>query len=72
MNDKIADGTTNRGKRCGNSKLTDIQVIAIRNDKRRNVDISKEYDVSPVTIGCIKNGKTWFNLIETNNETTNL
>jgi hypothetical protein len=43
----------------GRAKLSDQKVLAIRSDSRKNVDIAREYDVSPAMIGYIKRGKHW-------------
>ncbi len=43
------------GKKSGNCKLTTKQVKAIREDKRKQVEIAKEYRVAKSTICMIKN-----------------
>ena len=57
--DKIRHGTTNRGERCGSSKLTLEQVRTIRTDKRLQREIAADYGVLPSTISRIKSGKRW-------------
>jgi hypothetical protein len=57
--DKVRDGTTANGERCGNSKLTEDQVRAIRADTRIYKLIAKDYDVYASTIGCIKRRESW-------------
>lgn len=47
------------GENHHNRKLSKAQVIKIRTDHRPFVEIAKEYQVHPTTIGYIKNGKTW-------------
>jgi hypothetical protein len=60
--DKIAHGTTNRGKRCGNAKLTAAQVIRIRTDSRLQRLIAADYGVKPSQISRIKSGVRWGHL----------
>lgn len=59
--DKIAHGTSNRGTRNGQSKLTDADVRAIRSLRGRvnQYEIAKEYGVSQTTISHIHTGKMW-------------
>lgn len=67
-NDKVKDGTTNRGIKNYTAKLTDDQVLAIYRDKRIQAVIAKEYGVRQTNISSIKSGKSWGWL--TNNEGT--
>lgn len=46
------------GEKSGMCKLTTKQVEAIRKDKRKQIDIAKEYRVAKSTISMIKNFKT--------------
>ena len=66
MRDRDAKGRgkipDNRGERCGTSKLTEVQVLAIRVDTRPQPQIAKEYRVSKSTISHIKNNKRWKHL----------
>ena len=57
--DKVLHGTTNRGERCGTSKLTLEQVRAIRSDPRKQKVLSEEYGVTQGTISRIKSGVRW-------------
>src|SRR6266699_62896 len=60
MQDMIAKGRHHHGEQRG--KLTNEQVMAILNDKRKAIDIAKEYGVKPAVIGGILSGKTWRNI----------
>jgi hypothetical protein len=58
--DKVDNGTTNRGERCGSAKLTEEDVIHIRNTVGiTNEVLATQYGVSQPTISEIKNRKTW-------------
>ena len=57
--DKVKHGTTNRGERCGNAKLTLEQVRAIRLDTRLQRIIAQEYNIAESMISRIKNGVRW-------------
>ena len=59
MADRVEHGTSNRGERCGKSKLTEAQVREIRADHRSQRAIAKDYGVSFVTVGNIKRGTLW-------------
>lgn len=54
--------STARGEAAATSKLKAEQVIAIRADNRKHLEIAKEYNVSRPTITRIKKGKTWKHL----------
>jgi hypothetical protein len=59
--DRVRDGTDNRGSRNGRSKLTEEQVIRIRERLRNNETqrvIATDFNVSEATISEIKTGKT--------------
>lgn len=58
-NDKILDGTYQIGEAAANCKLTEEQVIAIRNDARIQRIIAEEYGVSKSTIAMIKRRESW-------------
>lgn len=60
--DRIAHGTTNRGERCGNAKLTETQIIAIRSDSRLQILIAADYGVKQAHISRIKSGVRWGHL----------
>ena len=51
--------TNSRGSRHGQAKLTEADVILIRQDDRLRKHIAKEYKVSITTITHIKLGTTW-------------
>lgn len=62
--DMIRDGTSNRGEKHIFAKLTDEQVLEIKQrlqDYYRglSVELAKEYNVSYTTISEIKNDKRW-------------
>lgn len=62
QSDRIEHGTTNRGERCGNSKLTITDVLAIREryvggEAQRT--LASEFEVSQVTISNIVNRVSW-------------
>lgn len=57
--DKIAHGTTNRGERGPNAKLTLEQVRAIRADTRMQKLIALDYGVRSSQISRIKTGTRW-------------
>ena len=57
--DKVRDGTSNRGEGSGHSKITEIDVLAIRSDVRKNRDIAREYGITPSNVGHIKKRRTW-------------
>jgi len=59
--DKLRDGTDNRGEKQGRSKLTKDQVIRIKNNKEKRTTSkwAKEFNVSPANICAIKTGRSW-------------
>ena len=60
--DKVRDGTTNRGERCGTAKLTNEQVADIRRRVgQKGVELAKEFGVSKATISQILSATTWTN-----------
>lgn len=50
------------GEKSGVAKLTAQQAGAIRLDRRRIADISREYNISRTAIAAIKNGRSWKHL----------
>lgn len=46
-------------EKCWTSKLTESQVLAIRNDTRSNREIAKEYNIDYSSVSDIKRRKTW-------------
>ena len=59
IHDRIKHGTSNRGERCGTSKLTLEQVRAIRKDDRLQRLIASDYGIAESMISRIKNGVRW-------------
>lgn len=57
--DKILHGTTNRGERHGNSKLSDSGVLKIRSDSRSHSVIARDFGVDRSTISQIKRRVSW-------------
>jgi hypothetical protein len=58
--DKIIHGTSNRGERHGNAKLTEADVRAIRTDDRRPYHlIALDYGVNDWTIARIIRRESW-------------
>jgi 5-methylcytosine-specific restriction endonuclease McrA len=57
--DKIEHGTTLRGMRGSNRKLTIQQVEEIRADNRYHHIIAKEYGISKSQVGRIRAGTRW-------------
>ena len=58
--DRVAHGTTNRGSRNGLAKLTEQQVLAIRNYKdKTQTALAKEFRVSLMCINNIIHRRSW-------------
>ena len=57
--DKGRHGTTNRGERCGNAKLSKEQVAAIREDNRLQREIAADYGIRQNTVSRIKSKVRW-------------
>ena len=57
--DRAKHGTSNRGERCANAKLTEMQVAAIRVDSRLQREIAADYGVRQSAISRIKSGAGW-------------
>lgn len=58
--DRIRDGTSNRGERCGTAKLTSAQVLDIRaRAGERQANLAEEFGVSQVTISAIILRRIW-------------
>lgn len=65
--DKIRHGTTNRGERCGASKLTENQVLEIRLLRKQKIItriIGERFGISQQNVCDICNRKTWSHLKE--------
>lgn len=48
-----------KGEKCHASKITDKDVIAIRADVRRQVDIASDYGISQASVSKIKLNQAW-------------
>lgn len=59
MADTLLHGTRNRGARNGHAKLSDAQVLAIREDTRPQPVIAKEYGLCQQSVSLIKLRKNW-------------
>lgn len=61
MQDMRERGRSNyvRGEKIGLSKLNEKQIAEIRSMNIPNTLIARKFDVTPATIGYIRNGKTW-------------
>ena len=60
MADRVRDGTDARGEKCCAAKLTDAQVLEIRNrGNETQRKLSAEFGVSHVVINHIRNRKIW-------------
>lgn len=57
--DRIRDGTHNRGERCGTAKLNRHQVRKIRQDPRTPIEIAADYPIKAATVTRIKQRRTW-------------
>lgn len=63
---KIDRGTSNRGERCGSSKLTEDEVISIYNlrGRTRQADIAEQFRVQKGTVAAIHQKKRWAWLLD--------
>lgn len=59
MEDRLLDSTDCKGTKNGRCKLTQAQVIAIRNDPRIIKDIAKNYGIHWSSVSDIKTGRSW-------------
>lgn len=59
MRDMTLKGRRARGERLPQSKLTEVQVSAIRGDSRTHEEIAATYGVSRPTVSRVINRKTW-------------
>lgn len=57
--DKIGHGTSNRGDRCGTSKLTTKQIKSIRASKEGSRELGERHGVSARHIRKIRSGDRW-------------
>jgi len=58
-NDRLRDGTDNRGAKHSMVKLTEVQVREIRQSDKSQRDLAKEFGVRQTTISAIIRKKTW-------------
>ena len=74
LEDKLRDGTDNRGEKHGLSKLTTEQVLRIRQLAVEGItsqyEIASMFGIHQVTVSDIKNGRRW-NWLEPNHIQTN-
>jgi len=67
VHDRSLHGTGNIGSRHGNAKLTEVQVVEIRERKARtgesNLKISKDYGVSQGIIRRVVSGDGWKHVV---------
>lgn len=59
MADKVAKGRHAKGARHMKAKLTDEQILAIREDNRRQHVIANEYGITQPLVSLIKARKIW-------------
>lgn len=59
--DKMSKGrhVVSNGEQNGRSKLTESQVISIREDKRKYKEIAIEYGIAAISVYDIKSKRTW-------------
>lgn len=57
--DAIKKGRFVRGSRNGGSKITEAQAVAIRVDRRTQMEIAAAYGISQSNVSLIKLGKHW-------------
>ena len=59
MDDMVSKGRQAKGAALGTAKLTEAQARAIREDKRSQRAIGRDYGVSHTVVGQIKSGAIW-------------
>lgn len=57
--DKIEHGTKIKGELCWKSKLSEDDVLSIRNSTSSSKELSKQFDVRPETINSIRSRRSW-------------
>lgn len=62
MMDKVAHGTSSRGAVCGNAKLTEEDVLAIRASSGSQQSIADKFGISQVHAGRIINREVWIDI----------
>jgi hypothetical protein len=60
--DAASKGRAVKGSKNGQSKLTNQQVLEIRKDTRRQIDIAAQYGILQTTVSAIKTGQNWRHL----------
>lgn len=65
MSDTVEHGTKQYGEIHKSANLTEDQVIAIIEDKRKQQDIADDYGISRTTVSAIKCGRNWKHLGKT-------
>ena len=65
--DMVARGRSMKGDRNGQARLTDMGVLAIRQDTRFSPQIAVDYGVSASTIRRIKAGALWGHVVRRRN-----
>lgn len=61
-NDKLRDGTTAKGEKHSQARLTEADVLAIRESNRTQKELAAEYGMSVRMIGKIKRREKWTHL----------
>lgn len=59
IRDKRAHGTWQSGENSGNHKVTQAEVVGIRNDNRPLKEIAISYNIRPCTVSAIQIGRLW-------------
>ena len=60
--DKVKHGTLLVGQDCGNAKLSEDQVLKIKEDRRSVRSIARQYGISPSQVSNIRRGLQWKHL----------
>jgi hypothetical protein len=62
IDDQLAKGRWLRGERAGRAKLTEADVMYIRQSTESDSDLGRRYGVYPTTINAARIGKKWAHL----------
>jgi len=62
--DRAKHGTSNRGERCANARLTSAEALEIMKSTDRTCELAHRYGVAPQTICAIRKGRNWKHLQE--------
>lgn len=60
--DRVAAGTSNRGERCGASRLTSADVLDIVRRRRAGesrAEVAASYGITPLHVSSIMHGRAW-------------